>query len=114
MTKPGHEDRVAAVSEDIHRKLDLLLERTARIEALLTIEGRFIMSALDDLATQVAANTSAEQSAIQLIQGLAAQVAAAAGDPAKVTALAAQLKASADALGAAIVANTGPTPAPSP
>jgi len=81
------------------------------------------MSALDDLATQVQANTDAEASAVTLITGLASQIAAAATDPAKVTALAAQLKSSADRLAAAVVANTQPTtpavppppvPAPTP
>jgi hypothetical protein len=68
------------------------------------------MSALDDaitaLTTQVQANTDAEASAVTLIQGLAAQIAAVAGDGPAVTALAAKLKTSADALAAAVVANT--------
>jgi hypothetical protein len=68
------------------------------------------MPPLDDaiaqLTTQVQANTDAEASAVQLIQGLAVQIAAAAGDAPAVLALAAQLKTSADALGAAVVANT--------
>lgn len=68
------------------------------------------MSALDDaiaaLTSQVQANTDAETSAVILIQGLAAQIAAVANDPAAVTALAAKLKTSADALAAAVVANT--------
>lgn len=69
------------------------------------------MAAIDDLAAQVKANTDAEASAVQVIEGLAAQILQTAGDPAKVTALTAQLKASADALGAAIVANTPAAPA---
>lgn len=72
------------------------------------------MSALDDLTAQVAANTSAEQSAVTLIQGLAQQIAAAVagGDSAALEALAGQLNSSAAALGAAITANTPATPAP--
>lgn len=65
-----------------------------------------IMADLTSLETQVKANTDVEASAILLLQGLAAQLAAAATDPAKVQALADQLKASADNLAAAIVANT--------
>ena len=71
------------------------------------------MSALDDLTTQVAANTSVEQSAITLIEGIAAQLAAAGTDPAKLEALKTQLTASATALAAAITANT-PVAPPAP
>lgn len=70
------------------------------------------MAALDDLTAQVAANTTVEQSAITLIQGLAAQLAAAGTDPAKLAALTSSLKTSADALAAAITANTPHAPAP--
>lgn len=81
--------------------------------------GEEIMSALDDLTAQVAANTTAETSAVMLIQGLADQLKAAiaagpgANDPALVD-LTTKLHASADALGAAIVANTPAAPAPAP
>ncbi len=92
--------------EHIHRKLDELL----RGLAFLTHESRHIMSALDDLAVQVQANADAEAAAVALIQGLAAEIAAAAGDSAKVAALAAELKASGDALAAAVVANTPAAP----
>ena len=65
---------------------------------------------LDELQVQVTANTTVEQSAITLIQGLAAQLAAAATDPAKVQALADQLNTSATSLAAAIAANTPVAP----
>ncbi len=64
------------------------------------------MNPLDALAQQVTANTSAETSAITVLNDLAAKLAAAKNDPVKIQALSDQLKASADALGAAIVANT--------
>lgn len=67
--------------------------------------GRIIMK-LDELAVQVTENTNLETSAILLIQGIAAALAEAAADPAKVQALADQLKESAAALAAAITANT--------
>lgn len=70
------------------------------------------MALLDTLTAQVKANTDAEASAVTLIQGLAAQLTAAAGDPVQVQALADQLKASAAALGSAIVANTPAAPTP--
>ena len=68
------------------------------------------MSALDDalnaLETQVQSNTDAESSAVALLQQLATLIQSNANDPTKVTELATKLKASADALGAAIIANT--------
>lgn len=95
-------------------------ERLEGIERHLT-EGDFhTMTVLDDLAAQVAQNTQVEASAVQLIQGLAVQVAAAAPGNLKMQALSQQLNASATALAAAILANTpsapttAPTPAPEP
>lgn len=72
---------------------------------------RKLMAAIDDLTTAVAAETTVEQSAITLIQQLAAQIAANATDPAKISALASQLTANATALAAAITANTPVAPA---
>jgi hypothetical protein len=65
-----------------------------------------IMAQLDALTTQVKANTDAEASAVILLNGLAAKIAQIATDPVAVKALSDELKTSADALGAAIVANT--------
>ena len=67
------------------------------------------MAPLDDLIAQVTANVTVEGSAVTLIQGIAAQLAA-APTPAQVSSLAAQLKTSADALGAAVAANTPAAP----
>lgn len=64
------------------------------------------MAQLDDLEAQVKANTDVEASAVTLIQGLAAKIAAAGTDPAKLTALQNELKSSADSLAAAVSANT--------
>jgi len=64
---------------------------------------------LDGLVAQVKTNTDIVQSAILLVQGLAqkiADLAAAGGTPAQFADLAAQIKASDDALAAAIAANT--------
>lgn len=70
-----------------------------------------ISANLQALMTQVAANTSVEQSAVILIQGIAAQLTAAINnsDDAALPALVASLNTSATALGAAVAANT-PTP----
>ena len=90
-----------------------------RIEGMLEAltKGAISMAVdLTALTAQVAANTDLENSAITLIQALAAEFAAAAADPGAVAALATRLKASATALAAAISANTtGPVaPAPTP
>lgn len=67
---------------------------------------------LDALTAQVAQNTTIETSAVTLIEGLAAQIAAAGTDPAKLTALTTSLNASATTLAAAIAANTAPSAPP--
>ena len=87
----------------LNGKLDRLLQM---VEAVLGKEFSRMSQALDDLATQVAANTSVEESAVTLINGLAAQLAAAGTDPAKLQSLQASLKASAGDLAAAVAANT--------
>lgn len=65
---------------------------------------------LDDLTTEVTNATTVEQSAVTLIQGLAAQLAAAGTDPVKLQALHDQLVASDATLAAAIAANTPAAP----
>ncbi len=66
--------------------------------------------ALAALQAQVAQNTTVETSAVALIQGLAAQIAAAGTDPAGLAALTTSLNTSATALAAAITANTPAAP----
>jgi len=65
---------------------------------------------LDVLTAQVERNTSVDQSAIELLNGLAAQIADLKNDPAALQALADNLTASSDALAAAVVANTPVAP----
>ncbi len=65
--------------------------------------------ALNDLTAQVTATVGIEQSAVALIQGLADQIKAAGTDPAALEALQANLKTSADALAAAVAANSTPS-----
>ena len=67
-----------------------------------------IMAALDDLKAQVARSITVEQSAITLIQGLKAKLdaAIAANDPQALADLSSQLDSEANALSAAITANT--------
>lgn len=71
-------------------------------------------TALEDLKTQVAANTSVTGSALVLIKGLADKLAAAGTDPAALAALAAELKTSDEALAAAVAANTVAAPVVQP
>jgi hypothetical protein len=66
---------------------------------------------LDELQAAVEENTSLDQSAITLIEGLADKIDAAGADKTKLAALTANLRASGSALAAAIAANT-PAPAP--
>lgn len=68
-----------------------------------------IMSALDDLQAAVAQEDTVIDSAITLIQGIPALIAAAGTDPAKLQALQADISAKSTALAAAVTANT-PTP----
>ena len=65
-------------------------------------------AALDALTAQVAQNASVEASAVQLISGLAAEIAAAVAnnDTAALQSLTTELQNSANALSAAITANT--------
>lgn len=63
---------------------------------------------MDDLAAAVKANSDVEDSAVLAFQGLAAQILDAAGDRTKSVALAAEVKAKADSLAAAVAANTTP------
>jgi peptidoglycan hydrolase CwlO-like protein len=72
-----------------------------------------IMSAIDDLATAVAAEDTVIDSAIALLQGLSAALAAAGTDPAKLAALQTDITTKTQALAAAVAANT-PAAAPAP
>lgn len=96
------------------QKLDTIIQL---LQAMKIKEEHF-MSATDDalkaLQAQVAQTTTIEGSAVTLIQGLAAQIAALAAqgtvDPADLAALSASLNASATSLAAAVTANTGTPP----
>ena len=71
------------------------------------------MADLTGLTAEVERNTSVEGSALVLIQGFAAQLAAAGTDPVALQALQTQLTANDDALAAAVAANTPVAAAPS-
>lgn len=69
---------------------------------------------LDALTAQVASNTSLLQRAVTLINGIADRIAAAGLDPAKLTALTAELRSDDDGLAAAVAANMPVAPPPTP
>jgi uncharacterized membrane protein len=94
--------------------------RLARIEGLLTAlitQGANSMAtmqeAMDALTAEVTRNTTVDESAIALINGLADQIAALAqeGNVQAILALTAKMKADSDGLAAAVTANTPATPA---
>lgn len=80
-----------------------------RLDALLE-EIKRMASELDALKAEVARNTTVTQSAITLIQGLAAKIDELKTDPAALSALAAELRGSADSLSQAVTANTPTSP----
>ncbi len=86
---------VEAQLSDISAKLGLLVNAT-----------RNIMATLDALTAQVAANKTVIDSAVVLINGIAARIAAAGADPVALAALVDNLKASDEALATAVAANT--------
>lgn len=91
---------------DLARSID---RRLGAIEGAVTDLKKMeahMAGELDALTAQVTANTSAEASAITLLQNLHDLLVGAGTDPAKLAALADTLKTSGDALAAAIVANT--------
>ena len=96
----------------LETKLDIIKALLYSLQA----EVKKMANVLDGLTAQVAATVGAEQSAIVLIQGLAAAIAALAAkptvDPVALGALVTQLQTSAGALSAAVVAN--PTPPAGP
>ena len=102
------------LSDREFRTLDRKLDRLLYVMEAVLEKEKGMSQAMDDLATQVAANTTVEESAVTLINGLAGQLANAGTDPAKVQALQQSLKASADDLAAAIAANTVADPSNPP
>ena len=66
--------------------------------------------ALDDLTASVARETTVEKSALALITGFSAQLAAAGTDPVKLAALKATLDSNDDELAAAVAQNTPAAP----
>lgn len=86
--------------------INFKLDRILRVLKDIQLKEEQMSIELEALTIQVTENTNLEQSAITLIEGIAAQLIAIKDDPVKIAALATSLKASADNLAAAITANT--------
>lgn len=84
----------------------------ADLANVINREGK-MQTDLSALQAAVAAETSADQSAITLLEGLKAALDAAGTDPVALKVLSDQLASNASALAAAVTANT-PAPAPAP
>jgi hypothetical protein len=90
------------VDDNASAKLDAIIATLAQLK-----QEEVTMSAeLDALTAEVTNAATVEQSAIALIQGLAAKIESMKNDPAALSALAASLKTQDDALAAAVTANT--------
>ena len=93
-----------------------LHEILVAIQTLQKRENQFmtaVSDAFDALSASVARQTTVTASALTLIQGFSAQLAAAGSDPTKLAALKATVDANDDALAAAVAANT-PAASPTP
>jgi len=89
------------------------LDRIEKLLLNLTKGQDTIMATLADVQAAVTAEDTVIDSAIALINGLAAQIAALQPNQAAIDALAADVTAKAASLAAAVAANT-PTPPPTP
>ncbi len=98
----------------VDQKLNAILSHLAYLTTLITNLGGTIVADLTALTNQVAQNTTVEQSAITLIQGLAGQIQAAGTDQTKLNQLVSTLQTSAANLAAAITANTPAAPTTPP
>ena len=102
----------------LSRQLDSIEDKLAHLQGTLDhlsatiIKGERTMAAdLSALTDAVTNDTTVEQSAITLLEELAAEISAAANDPAAIQALADEVNANAAALAAAVTANTPAAPA---
>jgi len=113
----GHDDHDDCDHSEcgLERKVDQLIDDVAQLRSLIIQETKVLSTMpadLTDLTNQVAKNTDVSNSAITLIQGLAAQLQAAVNDPAAIQAIVDSLNASDTSLAAAVAANTpGASPA---
>jgi hypothetical protein len=91
-------DPIAALSSKLDDQTKLLLSLMTKVNS--------IMATMQDVQAAVAAETTIDASAVALIKGLAAQVAALAPNQAAIDALASQIQAQSADLAAAVASNT--------
>ena len=103
------EDKIDKLSKKVDQ-LTKLVKLGVAVDKAGLIQGGMIMAVLDDLETEVNDTASGIDSAIVLLDGLAAKLdaAVASGDPARVTAVIAAIKAKKEALAAAVMADARP------
>src|SRR5678816_3932455 len=92
--------------------IDLRLQQNTAQLDILRIGEQIMSQEMDQLVAAVEVNTTVDQSVLTFLQGVAQQITDAAGDRAKSLALAATVKASTDAVSAALLANTPSAPNP--
>jgi hypothetical protein len=85
--------------------------QSAQLTALLA-QGSKIMATVADVQADVTSQTTVIGSAVTLLQGLSAQLAAAGTDPVALQAIKDSLDSNTASLAAAVVANTPGAPAP--
>ena len=91
--------------------LKRLLDPTPTWAGIIIANQDKIMAAIDDLAAAVAAEDTTIDSAVALLNGIPALIAAAGTDPVKLATLQADIASHTAALAAAVVTGT-PTPVP--
>ena len=97
----------------VHIDLDLITDKLDHIQSVvnhINEKENQIMADLSGLQASVANEVTVEQSAITLLQGLSAELAAAGTDPQALADLQAQIDSSSSALAAAVSANTPAAP----
>jgi hypothetical protein len=101
-----------AANPDLAGKLDTLIGLVTNLQQ----EETAVLADLTQLMTDVTTNGTVIGSAVTLLQGLSAALAAAGTNPAQLAALQQQLESDTTALANAVVANTpaAPPPAPAP
>jgi len=99
-------EEILIIIEDHHKKVFALLDKIISNQQILIQNQNKIMATLADIQTEVAAEDTVIDSAIALLNGLAAQVAALQPNQEAIDALAADITAKTQALSQAVVTNT--------
>jgi hypothetical protein len=93
-----------------HHSWDEPPQEVVRMLRLILVRLETMMAAIDDLTAAVAAEDTVIDSAVTLLNGIPALIAAAGVDPAALTALQADIQAKTAALAAAVIVGTPAAP----